>query len=67
MARADALENALVTAMNTHAARQALVKGVTDAGARQGLTLDHFPAQLERFLWDRGCAWGLFSPCEGGV
>jgi len=22
----------------------------------QGLTLVHFSAQLERFLWDRGCA-----------
>jgi hypothetical protein len=22
----------------------------------QGLTLAHFSAQLERFLWDRGCA-----------
>ena len=22
----------------------------------QGLTLGHFPAQLDRFLWDRGCA-----------
>jgi hypothetical protein len=22
---------------------------------RQGLTLVHFSAQLERFLWDRGC------------
>jgi hypothetical protein len=25
----------------------------------QGLTLVHFSAQLERFLWDRGCAYGL--------
>jgi hypothetical protein len=24
--------------------------------AKQGLTLVHFSAQLERFLWDRGCA-----------
>jgi len=23
---------------------------------RQGLTLVHFSAQLERFVWDRGCA-----------
>jgi hypothetical protein len=23
---------------------------------RQGLTLVHFPAQLEHFFWDRGCA-----------
>jgi hypothetical protein len=26
------------------------------AGSRQGLTLVHFSAQLERFVWDRGCA-----------
>ena len=26
------------------------------AGNRQGLTLAHSSAQLERFLWDRGCA-----------
>jgi len=28
---------------------------------RQGLTLVHFSAQDERFLWDRGCIWGLCS------
>jgi len=26
------------------------------AGCGQGLTLAHFSAQLEHFLWDRGCA-----------
>ena len=26
------------------------------APERQGLTLVYFSAQLERFLWDRGCA-----------
>jgi hypothetical protein len=26
------------------------------AARRQGLTLVHFSAQLERFVWDRGCA-----------
>ena len=26
------------------------------AGAGQGLTLVHFPAQLKRFPWDRGCS-----------
>jgi len=31
----------------------------------QGLTLAHFRAQLERFLWNTGCAQGLCSPCEG--
>jgi len=25
-------------------------------GMRQGLTLVHFSAQLERIVWDRGCA-----------
>jgi hypothetical protein len=33
----------------------------------QGLTLVHFSSQLERFLWDRGCAQGSCSPCLGGV
>jgi len=28
-----------------------------------GLTLVHFSAQLKRFVWDRGCAQGLCSPC----
>jgi len=36
-------------------------------GNGRGLTLVHFSAQLERFVWDRGCAWGLCSPCTGGV
>ena len=34
---------------------------------QQGLTLVHFSAQLERSVWDRGCAQGLCSPCQGGV
>ena len=29
----------------------------------QGLTLVHFSAQLQRFVWDRGCPQGLCSPC----
>ena len=29
----------------------------------QGLTLVHILAQRKRFVWDRGCAWGLCSPC----
>jgi hypothetical protein len=33
------------------------------APERQGLTLVHFSAQLERFVWYRGCAWRLCSPC----
>ena len=32
---------------------------------RQGLTLVHFSAQLQRFFWDRGCASGLCSPFKG--
>ena len=32
----------------------------------QGLTLVHFSAQLERFLWDKGCMQGLFRWCVGG-
>ena len=35
----------------------------TLTGSGQGLTLVHFSAQLERFLWDRGYAQGLCSPC----
>ena len=27
-----------------------------EEGEGQGLTLVHFSAQLERFVWDRGCA-----------
>ena len=37
------------------------------SAVRQGLTLVHFSAQRERFLWDRGCAQGLFGGCLGGV
>jgi len=29
------------------------------------LTLLHFSAQGKRFLWDRGCVWGLFRGCWG--
>jgi hypothetical protein len=29
----------------------------------QGLTLVQFSAQLERLVWDRGCAEGLCSHC----
>ena len=35
------------------------------AGPQQELTLVHFSAQLERFVWDRGCAQGLCSPYSG--
>ena len=30
---------------------------------RQGLTLVHISAHIERFVWDRSCAQGLCSPC----
>jgi len=33
--------------------------GKRSGGGGQGLTLVHFSAQLERFVWDRGCAQGL--------
>jgi len=33
-----------------------------DSTSRQGLTVVHFSAQLERFVWDRGCMLGLCSP-----
>jgi len=33
----------------------------------QGLTLVHFSTQLRRFLWDRGCIYGVFWGCLGGV
>ena len=33
----------------------------------QRLTLVHFPAHRKRFLWDRGCIWGLFRGCVAGA
>jgi len=39
------------TGRNTLTAAQAL-----SVRPHQGLTLVHFSAQLERFVWDRGCA-----------
>jgi len=33
----------------------------------QGLTLVHFSAQLERFLWDRGGIQGLFKGSSGVI
>jgi hypothetical protein len=33
------------------------------SSSRQGLTFVRYSAQLERFVWDRGCAQGLRSPC----
>jgi len=32
-----------------------LTRAEFDDAVRQGLTLVHFSAQLERFVWDRGC------------
>jgi hypothetical protein len=34
---------------------------------QQGLTLVHFSAQRERFLWDRGCVWRVFNVYLRGV
>jgi hypothetical protein len=36
------------------------------AGGRQGLTLVHFSACLDRFVWDKGCAQVFCRPCQGG-
>ena len=33
-----------------------------DRVARQGLKLAYCSAQLEYFVWDRGCAWGSCIP-----
>ena len=38
---------------------------LTPAG--QGLTLVHFSAQRERFLWGVGCAESLLRGISGGV
>ena len=38
--------------ISIHTARPAS----TSFASRQGLTLVQFSAQLERFVWDRGCA-----------
>jgi len=49
--------------------RRGAVPGIR--GSHLGHTLVHFqltlPAQRKRFLWDRGCAWGLFRGCLRGV
>ena len=37
------------------------------APCTQGLTLVHFLAQRERFVWDRGCIWALFRGCIEGA
>jgi hypothetical protein len=31
------------------------------AAARQRLTPVHFSAQRKRFLWDKGCLWGVYG------
>jgi len=31
----------------------------TGAASAQGLTLVHLPAQRKRFLWNKGCLWGV--------
>jgi hypothetical protein len=33
---------------------------------KQGLTLLHFSAEVQRSSWDRGCSKGLFRGCSGG-
>ena len=39
---------------------------LSKSSLRQGLTLVHFSAQLERFLRDRGCTQGWFRGCLSG-
>jgi hypothetical protein len=43
-------------------AAAAAARSAERSAARQGLTLVHCSAQLERFLWEWGCAKGLCSP-----
>jgi hypothetical protein len=40
---------------------------LTTTRLRQGLTLVRFPAKRKRFLWDRGCIWGLLMGCLFGM
>jgi len=42
-------------------------RGAKFSAVSQGLTLVHFPTQLKRFVWDRGCIQGLFGGCLWGV
>ena len=59
-----ALPDAAVTSSPSHwysrgsaaAAAGPAVAAALSAATTQGLTLLHFSAQLERFVWDRGCA-----------
>ena len=37
------------------------------ATSGQGLTLVHLSAQRKRFLWERGCTYGVCMGCLGGV
>jgi len=41
--------------------------GVSCPPFNQGLTPVHFSAQLERYLWDRGCVLGLIRGRLGGL
>jgi len=40
---------------------------ISSAAMIQGLTLVHFSAERDRFLWDRGCGWNLCWVCSGVV
>jgi hypothetical protein len=40
-----------------------LIAAATEAGAY----IRPLKAQLQRFVWDMGCVYGLFSPCSGGA
>jgi len=43
------------------------VEHVRQHTSLQGLTLVHFSAQHERFMWDRGYIAGLLRGCLGGA
>ena len=44
-------------------APETLERHADEDGTEAGATLVHFSAQLARFVWNRGCASGLGSPC----
>jgi nucleosome binding factor SPN SPT16 subunit len=52
------LGKSIGTAIGLELREPSLTLGSKSKGAvqRQGLTLVHFSAKLERFVWDRGCA-----------
>jgi len=57
LARVGGRYGAKITVLRSCFSEYALVRARVIVEVRwQGLTLVHFSAQLEHFLWDRGCA-----------